>query len=78
MKTKTEIPAVETESSHTRTIKIIGVGGAGVTLLDTLNGEEFAACADFFVAVIHTGGQSLAASAATVKNSSRKQNCCAV
>jgi cell division protein FtsZ len=64
MKTKIETPAVETESSHTRTIKIIGVGGAGVTLLDTLNGEEFAGAS--FVA-INTDGQSLAASAATVK-----------
>ena len=42
MKTKTETPAVETESSHTRMIKIIGVGGAGVSLLDTLDGGEFA------------------------------------
>ena len=64
MKTNPEIPAVETESSHPRMIKIIGVGGAGVTLLDTLNGEEFAGAS--FVAV-NTDGQSLAASAATVK-----------
>ena len=55
---------METESSHARTIKIIGIGGAGVSLLDTLNGEEFAGAS--FIA-INTDGQSLAASAATMK-----------
>jgi cell division protein FtsZ len=64
MKPNLENPAVETESSHARTIKIIGVGGAGVSLLDTLNSEEFAGVS--FIAV-NTDGQSLAASAATVK-----------
>src|SRR5450432_2568292 len=64
MKTKIETSTVETESSHTRTIKIIGVGGAGVSLLDTLDGAEFAGAG--FVA-INTDGSSLAASAATMK-----------
>src|SRR5471032_1479428 len=64
MKTKTEISTTESEVSQTRTIKIIGVGGAGVSLLDTLNGEEFAGAS--FVAV-NTDAPSLAASAATVK-----------
>jgi cell division protein FtsZ len=64
MKTKIETPAVETESGHTRTIKIIGVGGAGVNLLDALSGEEFAG-ANFMA--VNTDAPSLAASAATVK-----------
>ncbi len=64
MKTNSETPAAQLESSHTRTIKIVGVGGAGVSLLDTLNGQEFAGAG--FVA-INTDGPSLAASAATVK-----------
>src|SRR5271170_3459436 len=64
MKTKIETPTAVLESSQTRTIKIFGVGGAGVSLLDTLNGEEFASAS--FVAV-NTDAQSLAASAATVK-----------
>jgi cell division protein FtsZ len=64
MKTNPETPAVETESGRVRTIKIIGVGGAGVSLLDTLNGDEFAGAS--FIAV-NTDGQSLASSAATVK-----------
>src|SRR5271170_1731704 len=59
-----EIPAAELELSGTRTVKIIGVGGAGVNLLDTLNGAEFAGAS--FVA-ISTDAPSLAASAATVK-----------
>ena len=64
MKTNPETPAVETKSSHTRTIKIIGVGGAGVSLLDTLDGGEFAGAG---LVAINTDGPSLAASAATVK-----------
>src|SRR5271170_3448785 len=64
MKTKIETPTAVLESSQTRTIKIFGVGGAGVSLLDTLNGEEFASAS--FVAV-NTDGQSLASSAATIK-----------
>jgi cell division protein FtsZ len=64
MNTNLETPEVEIESSRTRSIKIIGVGGAGVSLLDTLNGTEFAGAG--FIA-INTDAASLAASAATVK-----------
>jgi cell division protein FtsZ len=64
MKAKTEIPTAKLESSQTRTIKIIGVGGAGVSLLDTLNGEEFAGAS---FAAINTDGPSLAASSAMTK-----------
>ncbi len=64
MKTKTEIPATPLETTQTRTIKIFGVGGAGVSLLEALNGEDFAGAA--FVAV-NTDAPSLAASSATVK-----------
>src|SRR5271170_3491357 len=64
MKTKTEIPTTKMEASQTRTIKIIGVGGAGVSLLDTLNSEEFTGAS--FVA-INTDAPSLASSSASVK-----------
>jgi cell division protein FtsZ len=64
MKTNTQTPAVEIELNQARMIKIIGVGGAGVSLLDTLNAEEFAGAK--FVA-INTDTPSLAASAATMK-----------
>ena len=47
-----------------RTIKIFGVGGAGVALLDALNAEEFAGAG---FAAINTDAASLAASSATVK-----------
>src|SRR5581483_1391782 len=52
------------ETAQTRSIKIIGVGGAGVTLADAMNCEEFSG-AQF--AAIDTDAQSLAASTATVK-----------
>jgi cell division protein FtsZ len=64
MKINPEAPAEVLETSPSRTIKIIGIGGAGVSLLDTLNREEFAG-ADFVA--INTDGASLTASAATVK-----------
>jgi cell division protein FtsZ len=64
MKTKIETPAAPLESNQTRSIKIIGVGGAGVSLLDALNGEDFAGAS--FVA-INTDAPSLATSSATVK-----------
>src|ERR1039457_7102100 len=64
MKTNAETPTVGLESNLPRTIKIIGVGGAGVSLLDTLDSEEFMGAS--FVA-INTDAPSLAASAATVK-----------
>jgi cell division protein FtsZ len=64
MKTKTEIETSALEQNSSRTIKIFGVGGAGVSLLDALNGEDFAG-ADFVA--VNTDAPSLAASAATVK-----------
>jgi cell division protein FtsZ len=64
MKTKIETPTAVLETPRARTIKIIGVGGAGVSLLNTLNGEEFGGAS--FVA-INTDAPSLAASSATVK-----------
>jgi cell division protein FtsZ len=64
MKTKTEIQTPVLESGRTRAVKIFGVGSAGVSLLDVLNGEEFAGAG--FVA-INTDASSLAASSATVK-----------
>jgi cell division protein FtsZ len=62
--TATETPATEPGLNPARTIKIIGVGGAGVSLLDTLTDEEFAGAGRV---AINTDDQSLAASAATVK-----------
>jgi cell division protein FtsZ len=64
MKTKTETPTTALETTQARTIKIFGVGGAGVTLLDALNGEDFKGAN--FVAV-NTDAPSLAASVASVK-----------
>ena len=64
MKTKIETPTAAPESNQTRSVKIIGVGGAGVSLLDTLPGDEFAGAG--FVAV-NTDAPSLDASAAAVK-----------
>ena len=63
MKTKTEISTAGSEAQRPA-IKIFGVGGAGVALLDALNAEEFAG-ADF--AAINTDAASLAASSAAVK-----------
>src|SRR5260221_4544896 len=64
MSAKIETLAAELESNQARMIKIFGVGGAGVSLLDALNVEEFSGAG--FVA-INTDASSLAASAATVK-----------
>jgi cell division protein FtsZ len=64
MNTNTENPAVELESNRTRTIKIIGVGGAGVSLLETLDREEFKSAG---LVAISTDAASLAASSAEVK-----------
>lgn len=64
---KTEIENLEQPANETpksRVIKIIGVGGAGVTLADAMNCEEFSG-AQF--AAIDTDAQSLAVSTATVK-----------
>jgi cell division protein FtsZ len=64
MKTKIETEPAALEPNPARMIKIIGVGGAGVSMLDTLNGEEFAGAS--FVA-INTDAPSLAVSSAMVK-----------
>jgi cell division protein FtsZ len=64
MKAKDEIPAAAIASRATRSIKIFGVGGAGVILAEALNHGEFSG-ADF--GAIDTDAQSLAASSATVK-----------
>jgi cell division protein FtsZ len=64
MKIKTEIQTPALEPSQTRMVKIFGVGSAGVSLLDTLNGEEFAGAG---FAAINTDAPSLAASSALVK-----------
>ena len=64
MKTKTETPVAAPESNQTRSVKIIGVGGAGVSLLDTLDGGEFAGAG---LVAINTDAPSLATSAALVK-----------
>ncbi|MGH7976336.1 MAG: cell division protein FtsZ [Limisphaerales bacterium] len=64
MKNKTEISTAATETPQSRTIKIFGVGGAGVSLLDALNGEEFAGAG---FAAINTDATSLTSSSATVK-----------
>jgi cell division protein FtsZ len=64
MKTKTETPMAALEATKARAIKIFGVGGAGVSLLDALNGEDFVG-ADFVA--VNTDAPSLAASSAAVK-----------
>ncbi|MGD1087740.1 MAG: cell division protein FtsZ [Verrucomicrobiota bacterium] len=64
MKVKIETPTTAHESNPARKIKIFGVGGAGVSLLEALNGEDFAGAS--FVA-INTDASSLSSSSATVK-----------
>ena len=64
MKTNSENPGANPEPAPKPAIKIFGVGGAGVQLLDALNAEEFAGAG--FVA-INTDAASLSASSATVK-----------
>jgi cell division protein FtsZ len=64
MKTKSETPGANSEAAPRPAVRIFGVGGAGVALLDVLNAEEFAGAG--FVA-INTDAASLAASSATVK-----------
>jgi cell division protein FtsZ len=63
MKTKIEQP-VAVENSPQRSVKIVGVGGAGVILADAMNGGEFAGAG---FAVVDTDAPSLAASSAAVK-----------
>jgi len=64
MKTDNEISAAPLAPPRTRAIKIFGVGGAGVTLGDTLDQDEFPG-ANF--TAIDTDAQSLAVSSANVK-----------
>ena len=64
MNSKTETPKEALESIQARTIKIIGVGSAGVTMLDLLNSKDFA---DAGFVAINTDAPSLAASSAPVK-----------
>ncbi len=64
MKTNIETPVTELKSTGARTIRIVGIGGAGVSLLDSLNCEEFAGAG---LVAINTDGPSLAASTALVK-----------
>jgi cell division protein FtsZ len=64
MKTKTETPAAMLEPAKLPAAKMFGVGGAGVGLLNALNGEDFAGAG--FVAV-NTDASSLAASSAALK-----------
>src|ERR1039457_1380730 len=64
MKTKPEIPETVSEAMPKPAIKIFGVGGAGVQLLNALNAEEFAGAG---FAAINTDAASLFASSATDK-----------
>ena len=64
MKTKTRIPPVVPEPAKMRAVKIFGVGGAGVHLLDTMDKKEFTGAV--FTA-INTDSPSLEASSASVK-----------
>jgi cell division protein FtsZ len=64
MKTNSETSGANPEVAPRPAVKIFGVGGAGVALLDVLNAEEFAGAG---FAAINTDAASLAASSATVK-----------
>jgi cell division protein FtsZ len=64
MKTKTETPAAMLEPAGMRAAKIIGVGSAGVSLLEVMNREEFTGAG--FVAV-NTDAASLAGSTVALK-----------
>jgi cell division protein FtsZ len=64
MKSKIQDSTLVPEPAHQPAIKIFGVGGAGVALLDTLNAPEFAGAG---FAAIDTDAASLAASSAAVK-----------
>ena len=64
MNIKPETPVAVSETAPKAAVKIFGVGGAGVKLLDTLNVQEFAGAG--FVAV-DTDAASLSASNATIK-----------
>ncbi len=64
MKTKTQIPSTMLETARMPAAKIFGVGNAGVSLLEAMNGGDFAGAG--FV-VVNTDASSLAASAAALK-----------
>ena len=64
MKTKGETPVAVPKPAQKPVVKIFGVGGAGVQLLDTVMGDEFTGAS---FAVIDTDATSLAASSAPVK-----------
>ncbi|MGA2180124.1 MAG: cell division protein FtsZ [Verrucomicrobiota bacterium] len=64
MKTKPQTPAAMLEPARAPAVKIFGVGSAGVAMLDTLNGGDFAGAG--FVAV-NTDASSLASSSAAIK-----------
>jgi cell division protein FtsZ len=64
MKTKTQTPAAMLEPAKLPAAKIFGVGGAGVSLLEAMNREEFAGAG--FVAV-NTDATSLAGSTVALK-----------
>ena len=64
MKTKVQASAALLEPATAPAVKIFGVGSAGVAMLDTLNGGDFAGAG--FVAV-NTDASSLASSSAAVK-----------
>jgi cell division protein FtsZ len=64
MNSKTETPKEALESIQARTIKIIGVGSAGIAMLDLLNGADFAEAG---LVALNTDAPALAASSAAVK-----------
>ena len=64
METKIENQPRDIETAGTPVIKIFGVGSAGVSLLDALDGGEFAGAT---LVAVNTDAASLAASSATVK-----------
>jgi len=64
MKAKVETPSKGPKPAQKPAVKIFGVGGAGVQLLDMVIGGEFAGAT---YAVIDTDGSSLAASPAPMK-----------
>ena len=64
MKTKSQISAAGLEPVTAPAVKIIGIGSAGVAMVDALNGPEFAGAE---MAAVNTDAASLAASSATVK-----------
>jgi cell division protein FtsZ len=64
MKTKSQISAAGLEPVVAPAVKIIGIGSAGVAMLEALHGPDFAGAE---LAAINTDAPSLAASSATVK-----------